>query len=195
MLRCPALGPSPTVTCPLRELLKTKVADKPRPGVDPENLPDFADKICSQHSASFTESDFLRQKQAFDYGTREWEEFHTHARNSIESLNSQIKGGATEDIQTASRRRVRGLGAAQVVITLLLTNFNLRKIAAFISDKIKDDARRSALGNPVEETVRRRDREFYNAYTDTLPRGVDRPVHMKKRGAPSDETGRPPTRE
>jgi hypothetical protein len=33
MLRCPAIGPSPTVTCPLRELLKTRkpVADKERP--------------------------------------------------------------------------------------------------------------------------------------------------------------------
>ncbi|WP_199183903.1 hypothetical protein [Cryobacterium sp. Y57] len=39
---------------------------------------------------------------------------------------------------SASRRRVRGFGAAQIIVTMLLTNFNLRKIAAFISDKIKD---------------------------------------------------------
>jgi hypothetical protein len=52
VLRCPALGPSPTVTCPLRELLKT-ATPKARPGVHPDDVPDFADKICSQHSVSF----------------------------------------------------------------------------------------------------------------------------------------------
>lgn len=88
VLTCPALGSSPTVTCPLRELLKTrKVAEKVRPAVDAEDLPDFADKICRQHSVSFDAARIRRQKQAFDYGTREWDEFHTHARNSIESLN------------------------------------------------------------------------------------------------------------
>jgi hypothetical protein len=84
VLRCPALGPSPTVTCPLRELLKT-VADKVRPAVDGENLPDMPDSICQKHSVSFDTARTRRDAQAFEYGT--WDEFHTHARNSIESLN------------------------------------------------------------------------------------------------------------
>ncbi|PPL19216.1 hypothetical protein [Microterricola pindariensis] len=197
MLTCPALGNSPTVTCPLREMMmKTKkVADKKRPAVDSEDLPDFADKICRQHSVSFQSANSRRQKQAFDYGTREWEEFHTHARNSIESLNSQVKGGGAEDIQDPSRRQVRGFGAAQVIITMLLVNFDLGKIAAFMSDQYREDAKRDLAGNPVEKKLRRRDREFYNRYTDTLPPGVERPKHLKKRGTATDDTGGPPTTE
>ena len=68
VLRCPALGPSPTKTCPLRELLKT-VTDKARPAVDGEDVPDFADKICSQPSVSFDTAKNRRNAQAFEYGT------------------------------------------------------------------------------------------------------------------------------
>ncbi|TFB94298.1 DUF4238 domain-containing protein [Cryobacterium sp. HLT2-28] len=191
VLRCPALGPSPTVTCPLRELLKS-VKDKVRPAVDGENLPDFAEKICSQHSVSFDTANNRRNAQSFEYGTKEWNEFHTHARNSIESLNSQIKSNGPEDIESASRRRVRGFGAAQIIVSILLTNFNLRKIAAFISDKIKEEARKQVNGQPVVPPIRRRDREFHNPYTDTYPAGVMRPDKVKH--VASDETGGPPLR-
>ncbi|WBM79894.1 hypothetical protein KIV56_17270 [Cryobacterium breve] len=191
VLRCPALGPSPTVTCPLRELLKT-VTDKARPAVDGADLPDFADKICAQHSVSFDTAKFTRTAQAFEYGTPEWDKFHTHARNSIESLNHQIKSAGTEDIESASRRRVRGFGAAQIIVTILLTNFNLRKIAAFMSDKIKDDAKKHVHGEPVVRPIRRRDREWHNPYTDTDLAGVMRPDKAKHPA--SDETGGPPLR-
>lgn len=192
VLRCPALGPSPTVPCPLRELLKTKVVDRERPAVDAENVPDFPDKICQQHSVSFEAAKMRRQAQAFGYGSREWEEFHTHARNSIESLNNQAKAGGTERIDDASRRQVRGFGAAQIIITLLITNYNLRKIAAFMSDRIRENAKRNILGKPAKKTIRRRDREHYNPYTDTYPAGVERPAGQKKRGAINDDTGGPP---
>jgi hypothetical protein len=52
----------------------------------------------------------LRQKQAFDYGTPEWD---TAARNSVECLNHQ---------ESASRRRVRGFGASHIVVTMPLAN-------------------------------------------------------------------------
>jgi hypothetical protein len=191
VLRCPALGPSPTVTCPLRELLKT-VTNKVRPAVDGEDFPDFADKICTQHSVSFDTANNRRNAQAFEYGSKEWEEFHTHARNSIESLNNQVKSGGPEDIETASRRRVRGFGAAQIIVTMLLTNFNLRKIAAFISDKIKGDAKKQLGGEPRSALIRRRDREFHNPYTGTYPPGVTPPG--KAISLTSDETGGPPLR-
>ncbi|WBM79876.1 hypothetical protein KIV56_17170 [Cryobacterium breve] len=190
VLRCPALGPSPTVTCPLRELLKT-ATDRPRPAVDSADLSDFTDAICIKHSVSFDIANFKRTAQAFEYGTPEWDKFHTHARNSIESLNHQIKSGGTEDIESASRRRVRGFGAAQIIVTILLTNFNLRKIAAFISDKIKADAKKHVHGEPT--LIRRRDREWHNPYTDTYPLGVERPDKLKRPDA-DDETGGPPQR-
>ena len=191
VLQCPALGPSPTVTCALREFAKS-IAKKERPSVDEADIPDFLDKICIQHSVSFNTAGMRRQKQAFQYGSPEWEEFHQYARNSIESLNSQIKAGGEEDLASAKRRRVRGLGAAQMMFTILTASFNLRKIAAFISDRIKADAKKLTTG-PVIRKVRRRDREWHNPYTGTYPPGVI-PPGKPQPPAPSDETGGPPPR-
>jgi hypothetical protein len=76
-------------------------------------------------------------------------------------------------------------------VSILLTNFNLRKIAAFISDKIKADAKTESRGEPTVALVRRRDREWHNPYTDTYPPGVTRPDKTKP-PAPSGGTGGPP---
>ncbi|TFD12404.1 MULTISPECIES: hypothetical protein [unclassified Cryobacterium] len=56
-----------------------------------------------------------------------------------------------------------GFGAARIIVTILLTDFNLRKIAAFMSDKIKADAKKPTYGGPGVALVRRRDREWRNA--------------------------------
>lgn len=74
---------------------------------------------------------------------------------------------------------------------MLLTNFNIRKIAAFISDKIKDDAREHTTG-PVTRIIRARDGEWRSAYTGTYPAGVTRSDQAKP--VLSDETGGPPLR-
>ncbi len=47
------------------------------------------------------------------------------------SENQQLKASGDEDIETARRRRVRGISAAQIIITVLLVNHNIRKIASF----------------------------------------------------------------
>lgn len=71
------------------------------------------------------------------YQSKEWEDFHahTHARQSIESLHEGFKDPGTEQMELSGRRRVRGLAAAQLFITILLINYNLRKIAGFLYDK------------------------------------------------------------
>lgn len=246
VFRCPAIGPSATVRCPIRDLIDERNArlraekirekklkeldsssasedEKARilgdydketareaeergqdlierdgrrilPEIDDGDYPeDMWDKICQQHSVKFTSSAYRRQKQAFDYGTDEWQKFHTHARNSIESLNAQVKAGGTEDIETASRRRVRGFAAAQIFVTILLANFNMRKIAAFMSDKIKEDAKRDAFGEPPVARKRGRDSRWHNPYTGTYPEGVTRPGKPKPK-SDSDGTGGPPLR-
>lgn len=129
-MMCPAAGTSPTVTCPLR-VMPSGVADKPRPHVAQQDLPDFADKICHQQSVTFEKEDGMRMRQAFDYGTPEWHEFRRHARHSIEALNARLKDPWRENLGDTSRRNVRGFAAAQVFVTILLTNYNLRTIAAF----------------------------------------------------------------
>lgn len=75
MLRCPSIGPSPTVTCPLREMMLS-AAKKARPEVEPETLEEeFLDTICKQHSAAFDLPEMQAPQQAFDYGSEEWETF------------------------------------------------------------------------------------------------------------------------
>lgn len=174
MLRCPALGPSPTVTCPLREMMLS-AAKKARPEVEPETLEEeFLDTICKNHSAAFDLTEMQAPRQAFDYGTEEWETFHDHARNTVESENQQLKASGDEDIATAGRRRVRGIAAAQILVTLLVVTHNLRKIAAFLSNQEIERARTT----PRVHTIRRRDRVWANRYTKTtgdgdltIPRG------------------------
>ena len=167
MLRWPAAGPSPTVTCPLREMFMG-AAKKARPEVEPETLEEeFLDKICTQHSVSVDLTEMMAPQQAFDYGTEEWDEFHGHARNTIESRNEQLKASGDEDIETGGRRRVRGLAAAQMIVTMLLVNFNIRKIAAFLNDKAREEARTT----PKPRTLRRRDRVWKNRYVDTKGNG------------------------
>lgn len=162
MLRCPALGPSPTVTCPLREMMLS-AAKKARPEVEPETLEEeFLDTICKKHSAAFDLTEMQAPQQAFDYGTEEWETFHDHARNTVESENQQLKASGDEDIETAGRRKVRGITAAQIIV-----NHNLRKIAAFLSDQEIERARTT----PRVITLRRRDRVWANRYTKTTGNG------------------------
>lgn len=190
MLRCPALGPSPTVTCPLRELARN-APDKPRPAVDEADLhpADMLDDICKKHSATFDLEEGKRHFQGFDYGTKEWETFHQHARNSIESINAQIKRGGEHDLESSSRRRVRGPAAAQVMMTMVITAFNLDKIAAFIHDRLHEEA----TGGPKPKRLRARDSKWHNPYTDTYPLGVTPPPDAKpRRGRRRDDgTGGP----
>lgn len=129
-------------------------AKKARPEVEPETLDEeFLDTICKKHSAAFDLTEMQAPQQAFDYGNEEWETFHDHARNTVESENQQLKASGDEDIATAGRRRVRGITAAQMLVTLLIVNHNLRKIAAFLSDQEIERARTT----PRVDTLRRRD--------------------------------------
>ena len=165
---CPAAGNSPTVVCPIREMAKNAV-NKPRPHVSEDDLPEFLDRICTQHSVSISKSDGLRQRQAFPYKSKEWETFHRHARNSIESLNGMVKDTGGEQIGAAGRRRARGFAAAQILITIQITNYNLTRIAEFIRQQLH-----SAVRTPEQAAAiparRRRDAQFHNPYTGTYPR-------------------------
>lgn len=175
ILRCPALGPSPTVTCPPREMMLS-AAKKARPHIEPETLEqEFLDKICTQDSVAFDFSAMQQPAQAFDYGTDEWEKFHQHARNTVESENQQLKASGDEDIETAGRRRVRGMSAAQIIITLLLVNHNIRKIAAFLDDEQRRE-RKTAPAAPAP--LRRRER-WANRYTKTTGSGDIRVYNTK----------------
>jgi hypothetical protein len=74
----------------------------------------------------------LGQRPAFDYESPEWEAFHGHAQTSVEQFHAAVQNPGRESIGESSRRAVYGFAAAQVFVTILLTNYNLRTIAAFL---------------------------------------------------------------
>jgi hypothetical protein len=130
---------------------------------DGEDLPDVVDEICSQHSASFAKEGGPQQNPACAYTRPKRETFHRHARTFIESLNNG------EFIEDSLRRMVRNFAAAQVFVTILLANYNLRKIAAFLLKEAKEKSRLDRGIEPATQIKRRRDREFYSPYTKTFP--------------------------
>ncbi|MCU1542791.1 MAG: hypothetical protein JWM50_656 [Microbacteriaceae bacterium] len=136
---------------------------------DGEDLPDVVDEICSQHSASFAKEDGPQQNPACAYTRPKREIFHRHARTSIESLNNGVKDHNRESIEDSSRRMVRNFAAAQVFVTILLANYNLRKIAAFLLTEAKEKSRLDRGIEPATQIKRRPDREFYSPYTKTFP--------------------------
>jgi hypothetical protein len=175
---CPARSMSPTVTCPIFELLMERegkelpaVTDKERPRVEDDDAPnlDFLPKICRQHSVTIQREDDLRTSQGFQYKSAEWHAFHKHARNSIEGLNGNTKDDGQESIDAKSRRRVRGFAAASVFMAFLLTAFNLRTITTFMK-KQKAAEEENKPGDPqADHQSRRRDRVSINDYTGTVP--------------------------
>jgi len=122
-----------------------------------EDLSEFADKICTHDSVTFEKGDGMRLRQAFNYGSPEWDEFHRHARHSLESFSAGLKDPSRENIGTASLRSVGSFAAAQVFVTILLTNYNLRTIAAHIAKPLSAAAKKERMG--ASATIRRRNRD------------------------------------
>lgn len=147
-----------------------QVTDKERPRVEEADAPNINSlpKICRQHSVTLQQEDDIRTSQGFQYKSDEWHEFHTHARNSIEGLNGNSKNDGQESIDPAARRKVRGFAAAGFFTAILLTVFNLRRIATFRKAE-HTAAEKGQPDDPREKVRRRRDRVSVNTYTGTLP--------------------------
>lgn len=162
---CPAHGPGATIECPLRALHKN-ASKKPKPHVLEQNLPEVPDRICTQSSVDFGPEDGIRQAQSMRYGSEEWARTYRHDRNTIESFNSHIKEPGYENLAAASRRRLRGFAAQQVLVTMLIVAANIRKILTFLRDQA-----RKPHANPGKPAIRRRDREGHSTYVRKRHKG------------------------
>ena len=78
---------------------------------------------------------------------------------------------------------MRGFAAAAVFVTILLTNYNLRKIAAFLHDAELEKVEPTKRPPAEPHRLRRRDREFYNPYTKTTPPGLRPPEYAEEKVA------------
>ncbi len=124
---CPAQGANPHLACPLRVEAMSQ-ATGAIPVLSPPTTPP---KICTQTAVTIAPDVGARFRQDLAYGTKEWASTYASYRNTIEGLNGYVKDPAHEALAAPGRRRVRGIAAQSLFITLLLMASNVRKIAAF----------------------------------------------------------------
>ncbi len=159
-LRCPAVGASATVACPLRpESMKgERVVLRSRVATPPEHV----DRICRQTSVSFPPTAGAKYRQDIQYGTEEWHEMYATARNTIEGFNGFIKDGAHEALADPTRRRLRGRAAQHLLIALLVMAANVRKIRAFMEGL-------KATSKEKQQRAQRRQNRKRESLTNFLP--------------------------
>jgi len=119
---CPAQGKRPKVRCELRPASLAVV------GARTVNPPTSPPLLCSQHAVTIAPDVAVRHAQSFAYGSEEWARHYATLRNTIEGWNGFVKDPAHEALAQPARRRVRGIAAQGVFVTLLIVAANLRKI-------------------------------------------------------------------
>lgn len=148
VVMCPAAGPHPTASCPLKPQSVTLVKrpatvnGRKRPGPKPrtritvaaESLPKAPDSCCTQESVVIKFDDIVaKYLQAFPYGSPEWEA-HDAMRNTVEGYNGYAKDSAREALAEPGRRRIRGRTAQHLLCAFLIVAANIRKISTFLKE-------------------------------------------------------------
>lgn len=121
---CPALGTRPRLRCELRPTSLLSIGQRPvTPPLQPPAL-------CRQSAITIAPDVAARHAQTMAFGSEEWARHYATLRNTIEGWNGFAKDAAHEALAQPARRRVRGIAAQGIFITLLLVAANLRKIDA-----------------------------------------------------------------
>ena len=142
---CPAQGQRPHLCCPLRPGAAERALGEV-PVLSPPELPP---KVCTQSAITLAPDVGARYRQDLAFGTESWARTYATYRNTIEGLNGFVKDPAHEALAEPGRRRVRGVAAQSLFVTLLLMAANFRKVATFRhmvaegrADKVAERARR-----------------------------------------------------
>lgn len=166
---CPALGPSPTVDCPLRKL---HAAAKPseeadRPQIHKRDMPERVAeyKVCCQNTITVKSSDNVKNRQKLRWQSKRWFRTYRVDRNSMESLNDTVK----DDIQLdkSSNRPMRGMAAQQFAFALLMVATNMKRIIEF-EHQLHILDQRSREGRPPQK--RKQKHELLERRRDRLGR-------------------------
>jgi hypothetical protein len=152
---CPALGPRPKVRCAKRPSSLSALGKRTvhAPALD-------APAICSQSAITIAPDVGVRHAQSLAFGSEPWARTYATLRNTIEGWNAFAKDPAHHALGEAPRRRVRGIAAQGVFITLLFVAANLRKI----------DTYRAQLEDRKGIEARKRARRRRVSLPDYLPR-------------------------
>ncbi|WP_420366035.1 hypothetical protein AAEP80_04030 [Curtobacterium sp. L3-7] len=176
-LSCPASGPSPTASCPLRELMKGAVPDEEadRVHIYEENITDRQKdyKVCCQKSVSVKPTTHVQQRQKLRYGSKEWFDTYRADRNSSESSNDLLQ--KDHNLENTMARPMHGLAAQQFALALFAVASNMRRIIQYEHD-VYELERRAAAGRapqprkqPGEYLERARDRNRETRYMRNPP--------------------------
>jgi hypothetical protein len=98
---------------------------------DDENFPVLLNRDFTQKSMTLDKREWAAHHQAFTYKSKQWEEFHQPCRRLIETVNSRLQGRGNHNIETSLESGVTKFAAIQVLMTMLLTDYNLKTIAQF----------------------------------------------------------------
>ncbi|GAB2654425.1 hypothetical protein GCM10027169_18410 [Gordonia jinhuaensis] len=135
-MRCPAVGASATVACPLKPKPPKTGADGKKktektalgmptilkPPVDPPGI------CTNKQSTTFGPEQGAKFAQSIRYGTPEWHEHYAGPRNTIEGFNGFVKDPAYGDLADAGRRRIIGYAAQFLLAAVSVASANVRKI-------------------------------------------------------------------
>jgi hypothetical protein len=162
-MSCPATAGR--LQCPLKP---TSLGHDPRlPLADPKPTPAGPDKICAQHSITLPPTAGAQHGQALAYGGSDWQRVYFRLRNSVEHLNGYLKDPACELLESAGRRRIRGIAAQSLLLSFQIAHGNRRKITRWL-DTLPGPGRQ-----PKRRPTRRRKTRPLGHWT---PAGYSTPV-------------------
>ena len=93
-----------------------------------ETHPHEPPTLCRQHAITIApDVGGAPRPESFPYGSEEWARHYATLRNTIEGWNGFVKDPAHEALAQPARRRVRGIAAQGIFVTLALVAANLRK--------------------------------------------------------------------
>jgi hypothetical protein len=152
-LRCPAANPAPVARCDLKPAsVRPSTQGRLRIPVSAA-VADHPPKICTQQSITVPPEAGAKFAQPLLYGSEEWQAAYATLRSTNEGMNGYLNDGAREALGDPLRRRIRGVAAQSVFVSLLLCAANLRKIDGFLVR-----AAREAAGTARRRPRRRRTR-------------------------------------
>ena len=125
---------------------------------------DHPPKICTQQSLTVPPEAGAKFAQPLLYGSEDWQAAYATLRSTNEGMNGSLKDGAREALGDPLRRRIRGVAAQSVFVSLLLCAANLRKIDGFL---VRSAAQ--AAGTAPRRPRRRRTRAIDRWLPGQLP--------------------------
>jgi hypothetical protein len=182
-MRCPAVGPSRTLKCPLKpdQPANLPAGAVPLPVLSPPKAPG---DICTHRSSTtFNTDDGSKWQQHYRYGTPEWERAHSYGRQVIESYNSSLKDGGDSGIGDPTRRRLRGATAQAFLVLFAVAATNARRIRQWLDEHFQP-------GKPAPDRIERHSRTARK--TEIRPRASRKRTSPARRARYSPQLAAPP---